>query len=131
MPFVREPLQAGQLPSLQKLYLHVCDGVQEEVSVLGYQNLRRLVVRGELMQPVLYEPKCQLGTHLHAFVLNYPRGDFEPGAALQRTLHATTELGIGSEGCLLTDWDSHHSACQHCLDVETLTLEWPLCRQQA
>ena len=55
-------------------------------------------MRGMHVQPVLCEPKCQLGTHLHAFVYNWPREVFEPRASLRQTLQATTELGIGPGG---------------------------------
>ncbi len=101
--FVRETPQAGHLPSLETLYLHVCNYVEEEINILGLYNLRRLVMRGMHVQPVLCEPKCQLGTHLHAFVYNWPREVFEPRASLRQTLQATTELGIGPGGCLLFD----------------------------
>ncbi len=55
------------LPSLQTLCLHERGQGNEGISVLGCQHLRRLVVKGRYLRPVLHEPKCQLGIHMHGF----------------------------------------------------------------
>ena len=71
--FVRGVSRAAvQLPALETLFLHVCDHVQEEINVLGCQNLQRLVVRGMYVQPVLCEPMCQIGIHFEAYTYREP-----------------------------------------------------------
>ncbi len=125
--FVWGVSQAGQLPSLETLHLHVDDHACEEINVLGYKHLTRLVVAGEQVQPILCEPRCQLGTHVHAFVSRYvPQ---QPWETVLATLDATTELQIGSGVGLLFGDCSQHSICQRCLNVETLTLDWPICHK--
>ena len=94
--------------------------------VLGYWHLRHLVVKWQFVQPVLCEPNCQLGTHLHTFIPKYPRR--KGWAPSQATLKATKDLVLENAWCPdYCDWSSQHDMCQHCQDLQTLTIDWPMC----